>query len=480
MKKARYTTPFSFPGAALALFTSMLLSGPVSAISLPSLSGAGKSAGDAVGNAVSDGLFYSIGGGSVISQSPTSNSMQLLGLKAGINSDLMCGNFDIKTTVSNQLNGLTSGFKDLMGSVVQGATGAVTSMPAMVVQRANPGLYDMITNGVAQAGLSFDRSKLSCENLSKKLADYTMGDRAWTDSAVGDEYRDAVTRSGGDALKAEEAKDNATGEEGARWIGGQKAGGKGQPAIQPTRDMAKAGYNMMNNLPVNSNRSVPKNQCNGSVCRIFSNAEEAAGAVVKVLGDRSIRTCTDPSQCRSGGEDNAPGASVAGTGFGPMLDEATKTNLETLNRLVNSRGAPSVEELGKLKTGGLAVTRGVIEALRDDTDRNTLVQRLAGELAMADTIETALAMRQILTTGESEPNAAAQKQAIEEGDRRVGSLDRGLENLKNEMELRRAVSSNSLLKTLERQEIRNSTNQLIQKGNGADEKMGALEQKDDK
>ncbi|EHX1719446.1 integrating conjugative element protein, partial [Salmonella enterica subsp. enterica serovar Newport] len=156
-----------------------------------------------------------------------------------------------------------------------------------------------------------------------------------------------------------------------------------------------------------------------------------------------------------------------------------KTNLEALNRLVSSRGAPSAEELGKLKTGGLAVTRGVIEALRDDTDRSALVQRLAGELAMADTIESALAMRQMLTTGESEPNAAAQKQAIEEGDRRVDSLDRGLETLKNEMELRRAITSNSLLKTLERQEIRNSGNQLMQKGNGADEKMGGLEQKED-
>lgn len=120
-----------------------------------------------------DGLFYLIGGGSVILQSPTSNSMQLLGLRAGINSDLMCGNFDIKATIGNQLNGLTSGFKDLMGNVIQGE---VTSMPAMVIQRASPGLYDMITNGVVQAGLSFDRSKLSCENLSKKLADYTMGD----------------------------------------------------------------------------------------------------------------------------------------------------------------------------------------------------------------------------------------------------------------------------------------------------------------
>ncbi len=476
-QKIRFSRSLLVPVVALTMTAGMLLPGQASAVSLPSLSGAGKTAGDAVGNAVSDGLFYSIGGGSVISQPPTTNSMQLLGLKAGINSDLMCGNFDIKTTIGNQLNGLTSGFKDLMGDVIQGATGAVSSMPAMIIQRANPGLYDMITNGVAQAGLSFDRSKLSCENMSKKLADYTMGDRAWTDSAVGDEYRDAVNRSGGDALKAEEAKDNATGEEGARWIGGQKAGGKGQPAIQPTHDLAKAGYNMMNNQPVNSNSNVPKNRCNGSACRIFSNAEEAAAAVVKVLGDRSIRTCTDPSKCQSGGEDNAPGSSVAGTGFGPVLDEATKTNLEALNRLVNSRGAPSAEELGKLKTGGLAVTRGVIEALRDDTDRNALVQRLAGELAMADTIETALAMRQMLTTGESEPNAAAQKQAIEEGDRRVDSLDRGLETLKNEMELRRAITSNSLLKTLERQEIRNSANQLQQKDADGDEKMSTIEQR---
>ncbi|EAA6553455.1 integrating conjugative element protein, partial [Salmonella enterica subsp. diarizonae] len=60
----------------------------------------------------------------------------------------------------------------------------------------------------------------------------------------------------------------------------------------------------------------------------------------------------------------------------------------------------------------------------------------------------------------------------------VDSLDRGLETLKNEMELRRAITSNSLLKTLERQEIRNSGNQLMQKGNGADEKMGGLEQKE--
>lgn len=465
MKKKKIITPL-FTAVSLAL---ILIS--------PAVLAAGSGIGSMATNAVSDSLFYSIGGGSVISQPASLNRMQRLGVSAGISSDLMCGNFDIKTTVGNQLNGLTSGFKDLMGEVMQGATGAVSSLPGMIIQRANPGLYDMITNGILQAGVSFDKSKLSCEAMSKKLADYTMGDSAWTESAVGDEYREAINRSGGDATRAEQAKDKATGEEGATWIGGKKAGGKGQPAIQPVRDMAKAGYNMLNGQPVTSNSSVASSACNGSSCQIFKNSDAAATAIVQVLGDRSIRTCKDKSQCESGGTDNAPGASVAGTGFGPLLDESTKVNLEALSKLVSSQGAPSAEELGKLKTGGLPVTRGVIEALRDDTDKNALVQRLAGELAMAHTIETALAMRRILTTGESEPNAAAQKQAIEEGDRRIDSLDRELQALKNEMELRRAISSNSLLVTLERQEVRNSSNQMQQRTPSTDEGMNSLNQK---
>lgn len=55
-----------------------------------------------------------------------------------------------------------------MGDVIQGATGAVASLPAMVIQRANPGLYDMLTNGVLQANVSFDKAQLNCQNMAKK------------------------------------------------------------------------------------------------------------------------------------------------------------------------------------------------------------------------------------------------------------------------------------------------------------------------
>ncbi|WNK30342.1 integrating conjugative element protein [Pantoea agglomerans] len=434
-----------------------------------------SSQGAGVSGAINDGLFYSIGGGSVISPPSTRSNMSRLGLDGGWSSDLMCGNFDLKTTVGNQLNGVTSGFKDLMGNVIQGATGAVMSMPAMAIQRANPGLYEMLTNGVLQAGLNFDKAQMNCQNMSKKLADYTLGSK-WQQAAVSEEYKDIVSSSGGDAVSSDQKLQKATGEEGVTWVGGQKRGGKGQQAIQPTHDLAKAGYNMMNSLPVTSNGSVGSASCNGTVCQRYKSSDEAAAAVVKVLGDRSIRTCRETSECSSGGADNQPGSTVAGTGFSPVLEDATKTNLEQLGKLVNGQLQPTIDNLATLKTGSLVVTRGVIQALRDDPDRAALVQRLAGELAMSDTVEAALTMRRMLTTGESEPNAAEQPEAIAEGDRRVDALDRELNALRNEMELRRSISSNSLLTTLDRQSERNQNNQLQQKAGNQDQGFSQMSQ----
>lgn len=434
-----------------------------------------SSSGASVSGAINDGLFYSIGGGSVISPPPSRSNMSRLGLNGGWSSDLMCGNFDLKTTVGNQLNGITSGFKDLMGNVIQGATGAVMSMPAMVIQRANPGLYEMLTNGVLQAGINFDKSQLNCQNMSKKLADYTLGSK-WQQAAVSEEYKDIVATSDGDAVSSDQKLQKATGEEGVTWVGGQRRGGKGQQAIQPTRDLAKAGYNMMNSLPVTSNSSVGSGNCTGTMCQRWPSSDAAAAAVVKVLGDRSIRTCRETSGCTSGGADNQPGSTLAGTGFSPVLEDATKANLEQLSKLIGGELQPTSDNLAALKTGSLVVTRGVIQSLRDDPDKVALVQRLAGELAMADTVETALTMRRMLTTGASEPNAAEQLEAIAEGDRRIDALDRELNALRNEMELRKSISNNSLLTTLARQGSRNQDNQLQQKAGNQDQGFGQMNQ----
>ncbi|WP_262946674.1 integrating conjugative element protein, partial [Xenorhabdus indica] len=281
-----------------------------------------------------------------------SGSATLGGLELGWRSDLMCGNFDLKATVSNQLNGITAGFKNLMGDVIQGATGAVASLPAMVIQRANPGLYDMLTNGVLQANVAFDKAQFNCQNMAKRMMDFAQNTK-WTQSAALQEYKTLVNGGDGDAVRVNNAGSKATGASGHSWIGGQRQGGKGQNAIRPTRDLASAGFNMMNQLPVLSQSSVSSLKCEGSACRKFSNAREAAEAVVSVLGDRAIRTCTQAADCTSGGEKHQPGTTVAGMGFAPMLEAHTKTNTEQLVKLVSGTEKPTMANLTKLKTGSL-------------------------------------------------------------------------------------------------------------------------------
>ena len=110
------------------------------------------------GSVIGDDVLYSIGGGRAVSMGGAGN-MQSIGVGIGWNSNLICGDMSITTTLQNQLNGITNGFQQIASNVIQNATSAVASLPALIIQRADPGLYNLLTNGVLQARLDFDRSR---------------------------------------------------------------------------------------------------------------------------------------------------------------------------------------------------------------------------------------------------------------------------------------------------------------------------------
>lgn len=60
-------------------------------------------------------------------------------------------------------------------------------------------------------------------------------------------------------------------------------------------------------------------------------------------------------------------------------------------------------------------------------------------------------MRRMIVTSQSEPNAAAMPEALHEGDRRAESLDRVINALKNEIELKRELARNSVLTIIDRE-----------------------------
>lgn len=438
-------------------------------LSLPAL--AAEDSYDTRG-AVADGLYYSVGGGRVASRPPNTGNLQKVGVGVKWNADMICGNFDLKNTVSNQLNGITDGFKDLMGDVISNATGAVMSYPGAALQRANPGLYEMITNGTLQANTWFDKAKLSCQSMSDKLADYTTTGE-WSKTAVAEEYKSVVGNTT-DAVAADRKKDTLTGKEGVVWIGGEKRGGQGQKAIRPTHDVAQAGYNLLNNQSVTSTASVSSSECKATLCKRYANSEEAATAVEKVLGDSAIRTCATPDECTSGGEENQAGMSTPGTGFAPMLDEATEKNLEILTQLVNGSLAATDENLATLQTGELGITRNIIESLKHDPDNGVLTTRLASDMAMADVVEVALGMRRMLSTGKREPNAGNSKPAAAVVSETLEQLDKEIAALATEMALRRAVANNAAMSILQRRAQRDEVSKSRELEDDVDNRVSEL------
>src|SRR5690606_15666180 len=241
------------------------------------------------GSAIGDDVLYSIGGGRAVSMSGAAN-MHSIGVGVGWNSNLICGDMSITTTLQNQLNGITNGFQAIMSSVIQNATAAVASLPALIIQRADPGLYNLLTNGVLQARLDFDRSKLTCRAIANRMADMAGGQLGWDQLAEGMALKQSVAST--DAVSAIDEAEANRGNNGVPWVGGDNAGGAGQPPVRVVGDVTRAGYNLINGRSATDTSSIAPSSCGSNLaCQTWSSADDAATWAVRVLGEQEQRTC---------------------------------------------------------------------------------------------------------------------------------------------------------------------------------------------
>ncbi|WP_110689431.1 hypothetical protein [Salinicola endophyticus] len=427
-----------------------------------------------------DSLYYDIGGASPFGASAgLSHSPRLTGLGVRWNVDATCGNFDLGATVSNQLNGVTQGFQNMMSRVVSNATGAVASLPAMIIQRSNPALYDLLTNGVMQGRLDFDKSKLSCQRMSEQLADATLGGRM-QQAAVAENWKDIAARNT-DAVSAEAQAERQAGNAGRTWVGGQKRGGSGQAPMRVVEDTTTAGYNLLygrsdptSEAPVSGGGggwgSVATSSgdwvggggiaggsggtgggiggsgrdCQGGMCTVWGSPKEAAEWTRKVVGDTELRSCEGCEKAES----------VAGTGLIRELETEQNKIHQSLVEMING-GAITPAKLNDVSAGnGLAVSRGVIEALRTDPQAPLLAQRLASEMALARTLTKAMWARRALIAGTSDPGIENNAEGMSALDRKIDAFNRDIELLQSEMDIRKSLASNAASSALHRAAIR--------------------------
>lgn len=416
------------------------------------------------GAVIDDYVLYNIGGGRAVSMSRLSN-MQSISVGMGWNGNLICGDMNLEATLQNQLNGVTNGFQNIMSTVINNATSAVASLPALILQRADPGLYNLLTNGILQARLDYDRSKMSCKAMAEKMADIAGGQMSWDQLAEGMALKSAIG-SNNDAVSAIEQAESNRGNDGVPWVGGNNAGGRGQKSIKVVSDVTEAGYNLLNGRSVDSSGSVGESQCSGNlVCQTWKSPEEAAGFAVRVLGEQAHKTCDGCTKTET----------TAGVGLTPLIQEEYETKLKHIQDLVTGNKPTSFENLQAAGTNALPITRGVIEALRNESDLDLMANRLASEVALASVMEKALLLQRIMLSGGKEPNVAANDIAQQALSKENSVLEQEINNLKSELELRQQLANNSATAILERYRSRAESSRTIYDGDPVPNRLDVIQ-----
>jgi integrating conjugative element protein (TIGR03755 family) len=414
------------------------------------------------GSVIGDDVLYSIGGGRAVSMGGAAN-MHSIGVGVGWNSNLICGDMSITTTLQNQLNGITNGFQAIMSSVIQNATAAVASLPALIIQRADPGLYNLLTNGVLQARLDFDRSKLTCRAIANRMADMAGGQLGWDQLAEGMALKQSVAST--DAVSAIDEAEANRGNNGVPWVGGDNAGGAGQPPVRVVGDVTRAGYNLINGRSVTDTSSIAPSSCSGNLaCQTWSSPDAAAAWAVRVLGEQEQRTCDACTKT----------VTTPGVGLTPLIQEEYESKLEVLQELVAGSRPTGFDNLQAAGSASLPITRGVIEALRDEPDQDLLARRLASEVALASVLEKALLLQRTLLTGRKEPNVAANELAQKAVTHESDILDREIHNLKTELELRRELANNSPMSIIQRHGTRAAGSRGVYEGDTVRNRLDQL------
>ncbi|CAK7053583.1 MAG: hypothetical protein BACD_02590 [Bacteroides rodentium] len=407
---------------------------------------------NAGGTVIDDYVLYNVGGGRAVSMTRTPG-MKSITVGMGWNSNLICGDMSLSTTLQNQLNGITNGFQNIMSGIIQNATSAVASLPALIIQRANPALYNLLTNGILQARLDYDRSKLTCRAIAEKMADVAGGQLEWDRLSEGMALKAAVNRS--DAVSAIEEAEADRGNKGIPWVGGDNAGGAGQEPIRIVGSATSAGYNLLNGRSVTDTSAINSGNCQGNmVCSTWKSPEEARAFAVRVLGEQEQRTCEGCTKTQT----------TPGVGLTPLIQEEYEEKLQAISELVNGSKPTNAENLTLASSNSLPVTRGVIEALREEPDLELMANRLASEVALASVMEKALLLQRTMLTGSKEPNIAANELAQNAIFKETSVLEQEINNLKTELELRRTLAGNSASAILERHRIRSESSRGIYEG----------------
>lgn len=351
-----------------------------------------------------------------------------------------CGTFDPVLGVAETLNQVKSGAEDMLRAMTRAATGAIASLPALILQRANPGLYELMQNALVGAKLKVDLATKDCRQME---ADIAQGKNPYHELVVlskGNDWKRQMSIGGNNAVYAQQQVEAANGANGVPWVLGQSAGGQGQSPLRLTGDIVQAGYNIALNRNARQTAPAPITVA-GRIRQVWSTPFAAATWVTEVLGEHEVTTCA-----------NCPKVSTPGQGLVPSLTRESEELAVKLGNLLVSTTPPTRDALTELSGPNIALTREVIEALAElpEGEQTVVKARLVNDIAVSRTLEKAFYARRLLIAGGQIPEALSSAAASNHIANAVATLDAETERLLFEYRARQQIVSDTVQRLMKR------------------------------
>jgi integrating conjugative element protein (TIGR03755 family) len=383
-------------------------------------------------------LYYEIGGGRGYWAPPNPNVTSVtIGAGAELGLGYSCSTFDPILSVTNMLNQLSTGFDQMSAQMAAAANAAIAALPAYILQRANPGLYDLFQNALLRAEETLSLATKTCEQMEAEIARGHDPFHEWVVLSKGHSWRRAMGTPDGDIVQTKEDIDTERGRPGVPWLGGGRQGGAGQDPIRTVEDVVRAGYNITAQRPP---AAVGPAYAAGDptappMARHWTSPEAAANWAVQVLGDENIATCFEA--------DCPDLRSTPGMGLTRQVESERDVLFPELVDLIGGATPLTAANLERFSAGGVSLTPALVQAIRElpPAERGIAVGRMSDELAVGVNVERALYVRRFLLAGRLVPEISAAGPVGPILQEKVVELEREIDNTLFESRIRRELVS---------------------------------------
>ncbi len=374
-----------------------------------------------------------------------------------------CGDFDMDYSIQNTLS--KQDLQRMMDSWIAQAKNAIdpSSLLALALQRANPDLYEMLMNGIAEARLQFDNDDSVCQALQNTILD-SAPDGAIDKLKVKQEFTEKV-KNAYESSRSVDIGDMVdfvydAGDEGIE-IMGKMFGGKNQEDLYVIKQATMAGFNSQADrkkrrvIDVNSTASVKGSarhvQENYSFTKYFRSPSEVNEYITTVAGEVIIATAEGKDTVR-----HTKGVGLATT-ISEHEEDYQSRIIVILNLITNLGAQPGVRddinfnleankstikllltEFNKEINPSFFTLDMAVELVNlPDSVKQSFLNSITKEFAYRVVLEKTFAARRILLTGSKESSIYKSEPVRKEIEIKIEELDKEVEQLETEMRIRK-------------------------------------------